>query len=64
MSEPRYTLNEARLELAKEECRRRGHVFNVLISSSGDPERITCDRCGRSWPAGTPPTNKQADAAS
>jgi ribosomal protein S27AE len=48
--EQRYTMEEAKLKLAKEECDRFGHSFDVVVEmGSADPTRIFCSRCGRGW---------------
>lgn len=48
--ERRYTLAEAKLELAKQECDLHGHSFNtIVVVGSGDPVAISCDRCGTVW---------------
>lgn len=52
MNERRYTLDEAKRELAKQSCRLHGHDFQVEVRAGGDPERILCERCGRVWPVG------------
>lgn len=44
------TVNEARRIVALNECSTRGHDFTVLsVLGSGDPRRVVCGRCGRSW---------------
>lgn len=46
----RFTLEEARLELAKQECSRYGHSYDVVVSMGSDgPTTIQCDRCGKAW---------------
>lgn len=48
--EQRYTLSEARLELNREECRMRGHDYEVVVSMGLDgPQAVLCRRCGKSW---------------
>ena len=51
--EPRYTLDEARVELARGECAVHGHDFEIVQAFGNNaPVKIFCDRCGRSWPVG------------
>lgn len=48
--EPRYTLAEAKLELHREECRRLGHDYQIVLATHLDgPSFVACLRCGRSW---------------
>ena len=48
MDEKRYALQEARLELARRECRLTGHEWRVLERLGvEDPHGITCERCGK-----------------
>jgi len=48
--EPRYTLEEARYVLARVECERAGHRYEILVRSDTNvPQEILCDRCGRTW---------------
>jgi hypothetical protein len=47
--EPRYTLEEARWELAKDSCRTQGHDYQIVLAGSGEPTAILCERCGASW---------------
>jgi hypothetical protein len=48
--EPKYTLDEARAEIARQECEMAGHLFDVLTSfGHGNPTEVVCARCGRSW---------------
>ena len=47
--ESRYTLDEAERELARRECARFGHDWNV-IETGARPTAITCGRCGDSHP--------------
>lgn len=47
MSEQRYTLAEARLEMRRQQCSRHGHDFDI-IQSMGEPVRLVCP-CGRYW---------------
>jgi hypothetical protein len=44
-TEQRYTLREAQLELARLECDRDGHAWDVGETLAG-PVRIVCRRCG------------------
>lgn len=49
-ADQRYTLAEARHELARLECATHGHDINAISSGlSTDPIRIVCSRCGDSW---------------
>lgn len=46
----RYTLDEARRELARRECAMHGHdVETILIVQTGQPRLLLCARCGQSW---------------
>lgn len=45
--EPRYTLPEARREIARRECAFHGHDWRVVIAGTGQPVAITCERCGQ-----------------
>lgn len=48
MTEPHYTLAEARTELARQECLTSGHVFDELKTlASQDPYALHCTRCGQ-----------------
>jgi hypothetical protein len=48
--EKRYTLAEARREIARRECVGRGHDTKVICNGlSTEPIRIVCGRCGDSW---------------
>lgn len=50
MSEPRYTLAEARALLKKEECRLNGHDYDVQTNlMTGMPVGIRCNNCGDFW---------------
>lgn len=43
----RYTLREAARELARQECRFRGHVWDLVENfGSAVPLAILCTRCG------------------
>lgn len=44
--EKRYTLEEARAEMARQECARHGHSWNVIQALTGGPMRIVCESCG------------------
>lgn len=50
---PIYTLDQARIELAHQQCRAKGHDLDVLESRTvgGDhtPIGVRCDRCHRTW---------------
>jgi hypothetical protein len=47
---PRYTLAEAKLELNREECRIRGHDFEIQVRMGVDgPCSVLCSRCGKQW---------------
>lgn len=47
----RYTLEEARAELARQDCRVYGHDFDVIAtySSDGGPSDVVCSRCSQAW---------------
>lgn len=47
----RYTLEEARKELARQDCLVHGHDYEVIAtySSDGGPSDVICSRCGRAW---------------
>lgn len=48
--EERYTLEEARRRLAKDECLMHGHDTDQLVDpSSGEIVGLLCSRCARSW---------------
>ncbi|PRX91964.1 hypothetical protein CLV72_11237 [Allonocardiopsis opalescens] len=48
--QPKYTLREARQELARRECNANGHDFTPITPAySPDPVRFVCGNCGRSW---------------
>lgn len=47
--EPRYTLAEARWELAKDKCLTQGHDLDIILAYTGEPQSIICQRCGASW---------------
>jgi ribosomal protein S27AE len=44
-----YTLEQARIELARRECAAAGHDFNIISTGAGDPVKIVCGRCGKRW---------------
>lgn len=44
-----YTLEEARFELARRECLRSGHSFDVVYTVIDVPLCITCSNCGDSY---------------
>lgn len=52
-SQPVYTLDQARTELAHQQCRAQGHDLQVLDvrTMGGDhtPCSVRCDRCHRTW---------------
>ena len=48
----RYTLDEARRELARRECAADGHAWDVVTGSGARPILLFCDRCHRSWSVG------------
>lgn len=53
MTEQRFTLDEARAELARQECREQGHTWSVVESRTfadpaGTPVAVVCDRCRES----------------
>lgn len=45
--EPRYTLAEARQEIARETCRNEGHFWSVIEEMAG-PLALVCTTCGES----------------
>ena len=46
-----YTLEEAKVELSKEECRTQGHTYIVYVDDKVDqPTRVQCGRCYKQWP--------------
>ena len=49
--ERRYTLAEARRELAAQECGRYGHDYQIMVQKD-EPVALECSRCGRGWPVG------------
>lgn len=44
--EPRYTLAEAKREIARQECLRFGHDWQT-IARGGNPMQLVCGRCGK-----------------
>lgn len=61
MTEPRYTLAEARREIARQHCWEHGHDYSVISSRcmqdlAGQPINVQCDRCGTYWPVHGPGT--------
>jgi hypothetical protein len=44
-----YTLSEATAELARRECAAHGHDFDIISTGAGEPIKLRCGRCGRSW---------------
>jgi hypothetical protein len=47
-AEKTFTLEEARKELARLECFRHGHDWNIVTWLGQEtPSAITCNRCGR-----------------
>jgi len=48
MSDVRYTLDEARRELARRECVALGHDWVVVTGGGGEPRLVLCERCGAS----------------
>ena len=59
MTEPTYTLAEARQELARQECLRDGHSYYTIGAPShtdpaGTPAEVVCDQCGKHWPVARP----------
>lgn len=45
-SDDRYTLDEARKELERQECLSNGHDWNIIEEGTGEPIILTCSRCG------------------
>ncbi len=50
-TEERFTLEEARRQLALEECRNFGHRYEFIQTVMLEPIRFYCMRCHRSWDA-------------
>ena len=45
-----YTLEEAKMELKRNECASMGHSFTVYLDNLQDePTRLQCNRCGKQW---------------
>lgn len=45
--EPRYTLEEAKLEIARRQCAMNGHDFELVMQiGKAWPTAILCERCG------------------
>lgn len=42
-------LDEAKRIVAEHECGAHGHDFEHIVDRLGNPLRIGCDRCHRSW---------------
>ncbi len=64
MTEQRYTLDEARTELARQECAADGHNYDVISSRSfenpaGTPVDVRCARCKTHWPIAHPNDPKE-----
>jgi hypothetical protein len=52
--EKRYTLDEARVELRRQECLIEGHDYDVMrIYGRNEPAFVRCTRCGMSWDVNT-----------
>lgn len=47
-AEARYTLAEAQRELARQECARFGHRWDV-VATLARPTAVVCDSCGKSY---------------
>jgi hypothetical protein len=49
--EPRYTLTEARRELAAQQCMVLGHQLRIACHEGrwGQPEALGCERCFTEW---------------
>ncbi|MGW4422567.1 hypothetical protein [Streptosporangium sp. NPDC004631] len=58
MPETTYTLDEARAELARQECRAHGHDYEHIETARPDAGRdltgVFCPQCRRSWPIAAP----------
>jgi hypothetical protein len=44
----RYTLNEAKRVLARQECGIHGHDWEIIRSMGDEPKALICARCGES----------------
>ncbi|MBG0818723.1 hypothetical protein [Planomonospora sp. ID82291] len=56
MTERLWTLEEARAELVRRECR-TGHDLTTVTANTlqpHDPVALLCERCGKRWPVGEP----------
>jgi hypothetical protein len=50
VNERRYTLTEAKVELARAECRDHGHSYEIrTVFGTNEPIEVLCSRCGRRW---------------
>lgn len=49
MSGETPTLAEAVQALKVEMCQKHGHDWDVVTKGSGEPVRLLCAHCGRSW---------------
>lgn len=46
---PTYTLEQAKVELARQVCTSQGHDLATGFFGTYTPATITCVRCGRVW---------------
>jgi hypothetical protein len=61
MTEPRYTLDEAKAEIARQECATYGHDYMTVVWMGGnEPTGVTCSRCGQHWPIAPTTQERQA----
>lgn len=49
-SEQQPTMADMRRLVAADDCRMRGHSWDVLTSAGDVPIWVVCSRCGRRWP--------------
>jgi hypothetical protein len=52
VSERTYTLKAARHKLAKQECLRYNHNWDIIEAFGPGPTTLICERCGRQHPIG------------
>lgn len=58
MTDERYTLDEARAELARRACAADGHAYDVIavrtLAGAGHPVGVRCRRCHSHWSIAQP----------